>query len=160
MPPLPASLQELVCGEWHPSQARLPPLPSSLRRLFISQGPCTSMWGECTCGSAREEGQCGNCTCLEHLPPLAGSSIQILECVHCPELRQLPSLPSTLRRLTCINCFELRELPQLPPSLRELECINCTQLQELPPLPASLTRLETFRGWGHHRHRHSGRESR
>jgi Leucine-rich repeat (LRR) protein len=91
-----------------------PPLPPTVRRLYISDNRLTG---------------------LPELPP----SLSIIECEN-NQLTSLPELPPRLTRLNCNN-NRLTSLPKLPNSLQYLQCNN-NQLTRLPELPESLDGIE------------------
>jgi hypothetical protein len=64
-----------------------------------------------------------------------------IECVDCPNIIIIRSLPASLKILNCSYCPNLEIITYLPASLIELCCSDCPKLTRLPQLPASLTML-------------------
>ena len=132
LPPLPASLTYLDCGnnplielpEILPSQLetlicmytqieKLPELPTTLTEIVIYK------------------------TYIKELPMLP-STLEYLMC-DCTQIEELPCLPSTLKTLYC-DYTMVKELPLLPEGFRSLSCDN-TRIKILPNLPKSLISL-------------------
>jgi hypothetical protein len=58
------------------------------------------------------------------------------------DVKDIPSLPASLKQLQLRNCREITTLPELPAKLEALEIRDCPKLRALPgPLPTSLTYL-------------------
>ena len=112
IPRLPEGVKYVICSGT--SVRRLPPLPSTLIQLNISE------------------------TRISELPSLP-EGLEVLWCAH-TNLRRLPPLPQTLRYLD-ISCTDVDSLPELPENLETL-LIGTTLISELPQrLPRRLRTL-------------------
>ena len=131
LPPLPATLQTLICSNNRITS--LLPLPTTLQSLNCSNNHLTSLPPLPTTlqmlGCSKNQ--------LTSLPPLP-TSLQMLGCSK-NHLTSLPPLPISLQDLMCSN-NQLTFLPPLPTQLQTLRCDH-NQLISLPPLPATLHAL-------------------
>ncbi len=132
LPPLPASLTFLDCG--NNELTTLPTLPA-LNTLRCKSNRLTSLP---TLPSALKELDCGFNSSLS-LPDPLPVTLEVLACVH-NSLTTLPSLPTTLKVLQ-YGRNPLCPFPLLPSTLERLDCDD-NGLVILPSLPSSLQYLD------------------
>jgi Leucine-rich repeat (LRR) protein len=114
LPKLDPTLEHLEC--WNNKLRALPnPLPPALKHLNCRDNE------------------------LRALPPLP-SGLEYLCCGFNDSLKELPTLPSTLKDLRCFN-NGLTTLPPLPPTITIIFCQD-NKLTQLPPLPEGLKYLQ------------------
>jgi fimbrial isopeptide formation D2 family protein len=131
LPPLPTSLETLVCNG--NSLTSLPTLPNALKYLMCYFNQLTSLP---TLPNLLQFLNCSN-NLLTSIPILP-SSLQILGCVY-NQLTSLPILPDSLQNIQCYH-NQLMNLPSLPNTLTTLVCSD-NQLTSLPSLPNTMTEL-------------------
>ncbi|HSY77517.1 MAG TPA: T9SS type A sorting domain-containing protein [Bacteroidia bacterium] len=132
LPPLPGTLQTLICGN-DSALTSLPALPNSLVYLACYLNQITSLP---TLPGGILHLDC-NFNQLSSLPTLPGT----LTFLHCGynQITSLPVLPGNLDTLYCMY-NQLASLPALPGALLVLDCSD-NQLVSLPSLPGTLTGL-------------------